>query len=46
MKYCYEDEDLEHVARNMAGLRVRRLPVLSREKRLVGNRVARRYRDV
>ena len=36
IKYCYEDEDIEHVARNMAQLQVRRLPVLNREKRLVG----------
>ena len=36
IKYCYEDEDLEHVARNMADIKVRRLPVVSRDKRLVG----------
>lgn len=36
VKYCFEDEDLNHVAKNMAEQRVRRLPVLSREKRLVG----------
>jgi CBS domain-containing protein len=36
VKYCFEDEDLEHVARNMGELQVRRLPVLSRAKRLVG----------
>jgi CBS domain-containing protein len=36
VKYCYEDEDLEHVARNMAQLQVRRLPVVDRQKRLVG----------
>lgn len=36
VKYCYEDEDLNHVAKNMAELRVRRLPVLNRDKRLVG----------
>ena len=34
--YCYEDEDLEHVAENMGEQQVRRLPVLSRDKRLVG----------
>jgi CBS domain-containing protein len=34
--YCYEDEELEVVADNMADIQVRRLPVLSREKRLVG----------
>jgi len=36
VKYCYEDEDLEHVARNMGDIQVRRLPVVSRDKRLVG----------
>ena len=36
VKYCYDDEDLDHVAKNMAELRVRRLPVLNRDKRLVG----------
>lgn len=36
VKYCYEDEDLEHVAENMGDLQVRRLPVVSRDKRLVG----------
>ncbi len=34
--YCFEDEDVEEVAVNMADNQVRRLPVLSREKRLVG----------
>lgn len=36
VKYCYEDEDAVHVTRNMAELQVRRLPVLNRDKRLVG----------
>jgi CBS domain-containing protein len=36
VKYCYEDEDLEHVADNMGELQVRRLPVVNRDKRLVG----------
>jgi CBS domain-containing protein len=36
IKYCYEDEDLDHVAKNMADIQVRRLPVVNREKRLVG----------
>jgi CBS domain-containing protein len=36
VKYCYEDDTVEHVAKNMAKIQVRRLPVLSREKRLVG----------
>ena len=34
--YCFEDEDVEDVALNMAHNQVRRLPVISREKRLVG----------
>src|SRR5262245_16791855 len=34
--YCYEDDDIEQVAKNMAKNQVRRLPVLSRSKRLVG----------
>ncbi len=34
--YCYDDEDLDHVAKNMGEEQVRRLPVLNREKRLVG----------
>lgn len=34
--YCFEDEDVEHVARNMSDVKVRRLPVLNRKKRLVG----------
>jgi len=34
--YCYEDEDLDHVAKNMGEEQVRRLPVLNRDKRLVG----------
>jgi CBS domain-containing protein len=36
VKYCFEDEDVAHVAENMAELQVRRLPVMSRDKRLVG----------
>ena len=36
LKYCYEDEDVEHVAENMDELLVRRLPVMSRGKRLIG----------
>ena len=34
--YCYEDDDIEQVAKNMAKNQVRRLPVLNRSKRLVG----------
>ena len=36
VKFVYEDEAVEDVARNMSSLQVRRLPVLNREKRLVG----------
>lgn len=36
VKYVYEDETEEDVARNMGALQVRRLPVINREKRLVG----------
>jgi len=36
VRYCYEDEDVSTVLRKMGELQVRRLPVLSREKRLVG----------
>ncbi len=36
IKYCYEDEKVEDAARNMATLQVKRLPVLNRDKRLVG----------
>jgi len=34
--YCYEDQDLDEVAQNMSEMKVRRLPVINREKRLVG----------
>src|SRR5207249_9574201 len=36
VKYCFEDEDVAHVAENMAELQIRRLPVMNRSKRLVG----------
>lgn len=36
IRYCYEDDDVAAVLRNMGKLQVRRLPVLSRDKRLVG----------
>jgi CBS domain-containing protein len=36
IKYCFEDEDLQHVAQNMGEIQVRRLPVVDRDKRLVG----------
>jgi CBS domain-containing protein len=36
VKYCFEDEELDHVAKNMGDIRIRRLPVVDRDKRLVG----------
>lgn len=36
VKYCFEDEELEHVANNMGEQQIRRLPVLDRQKQLVG----------
>jgi CBS domain-containing protein len=34
--YCFADQDLDDVVQNMADTKVRRMPVLNREKRLVG----------
>jgi CBS domain-containing protein len=34
--YCFDDEDIDDVAQNMGDIRVRRLPVINRDKRLVG----------
>ena len=36
VKYCFDDEDADAIANNMAEQQIRRLPVVSREKRLVG----------
>ena len=36
VKYVYDDESTEDLARNMGDLQIRRMPVLNREKRLVG----------
>lgn len=36
VKYCFEDQDIGEVTHNMGEIQVRRLPVLSRAKRLVG----------
>ena len=36
IKYIYEDETVEDAERNMSRLQIRRLPVLDRNKRLVG----------
>ncbi|MEQ1878157.1 MAG: CBS domain-containing protein [Bdellovibrionia bacterium] len=34
--YCYEDQMIDEVIQNMGDVQVRRLPVLNREKRMVG----------
>ena len=36
VRYCFEDEDLHRAADTMAEQQVRRLPVVNRDKRLVG----------
>jgi CBS domain-containing protein len=36
VKYCFEDENVTHVCENMSEIQVRRLPVVDRNKRLVG----------
>lgn len=36
IKYCFENDDLDDVADNMADVQLRRLPVLNAEKRIVG----------
>jgi CBS domain-containing protein len=36
IRYCFEDQSIDEVTQNMAEQRIRRLPVLSRDKRLVG----------
>lgn len=36
IKYCFEDEEVDAVAHNMADIQMRRLPVVDRNKRLVG----------
>jgi CBS domain-containing protein len=36
VRYCHDDDDLDEVMNNMAAQKVRRLPVLDRQKRLVG----------
>jgi CBS domain-containing protein len=36
VKYCFDDQELDEVTRNMGDIQVRRLPVLDRNKRLVG----------
>jgi CBS domain-containing protein len=34
--YCFDDQDISEVAANMSDVQVRRLPVLNRQKRVVG----------
>jgi CBS domain-containing protein len=36
LEYCFEDDDIDGVASKMARAQVKRLPVLNRQKRLVG----------
>jgi CBS domain len=36
VKYCFEDDDTRDVAHNMAEIQVRRLPLINRDKRLIG----------
>lgn len=36
VKYCFDDQEIGEVLRNMGELQLRRLPVLNHEKRLVG----------
>lgn len=36
IRYVFEDETTEDAGRNMSALKLRRLPVLNRDKRLVG----------
>lgn len=36
IKYCFEDQSIDEVSQNMGDLRIRRLPVVNRQKRLVG----------
>jgi CBS domain-containing protein len=36
VEYCFDDEDVEQVTRRMGQLKLRRLPVMNRDKRLVG----------
>jgi CBS domain-containing protein len=34
--YCFDDEEIQHVCQNMAEIQVRRLPVVNRDKQLLG----------
>jgi CBS domain-containing protein len=36
VRYCFDDQDLAEIAANMKEIKVRRLPVVNRDTRLVG----------
>jgi CBS-domain-containing membrane protein len=36
IRYCFDDDDVQDVCENMADQQVRRLPVVDRDKNLVG----------
>lgn len=36
VRYCFEDEDTDDVCRNLGDQQIRRIPVVNRDKRLVG----------
>ncbi|WP_089177408.1 CBS domain-containing protein [Bosea sp. AS-1] len=36
IRYCFDDQEVSEVLENMADIQVRRLPVVDRDKRLVG----------
>ena len=36
VRYCFDDEDVDHVRQNLADQQIRRVPVVDRDKRLVG----------
>jgi CBS domain-containing protein len=36
IRYCFEDDDIDDVCRNLGDQQIRRIPVVSRDKRLVG----------
>jgi CBS domain-containing protein len=36
VRYCFDDEDTDHVCSNLGRQQIRRIPVVNRDKRLVG----------
>jgi CBS domain-containing protein len=36
VRYCFEDEDMDEVLSNMSEVKIRRVPVVDRDKHLVG----------